>query len=197
MLKVNEIFNSFQGEGIFTGTPATFLRLSGCNLNCDFCDTDFKHSEELSVNMVKNLLIENMEKHHSNILIITGGEPLLQYDELKQLLNELNYKVQIETNGTIIKMPLNATYMISPKKDIEKVFAFYKNYDQAYFKFIIENGFDLHQIKQLLKKYDYHKTVWLQPEYSNAVEITNLILNKHLDFDYKISGQLHNYLGVR
>ena len=80
---------------------------------------------------------------------------------------------------------------------IEKVFAFYKNYDQAYFKFIIENGFDLHQIKQLLKKYDYHKTVWLQPEYSNAVEITNLILNKHLDFDYKISGQLHNYLGVR
>lgn len=196
MLKVNEIFSSFQGEGVYVGTPATFLRLSGCNLNCSFCDTDFKKYEELSVSMVKSIIVEHMTKHKTNILIITGGEPLLQYDEVKQLINQLNCKVQIETNGTIIKVPLNATYMISPKKNIEKIFQFYKNYDKAYFKFIIQNGFDLHQIKQLIQKYEYTKPVYLQPIYENAQEITQLILNKNLPFNYKISGQLHKYLGV-
>lgn len=193
-MKVNEIFNSFQGEGIYTGVPATFLRLAGCNLNCDFCDTDFKEYDELSVNMVKNILIENMEKHKTNIVVITGGEPLLQYNEVKQLIDELKCKVQIETNGTIIKIPLNATYMISPKTDIEKIFLFYKNYDKAHFKFIIQNKKDLQQLNKLLQNYD--EIVWLQPEYSKAQKITELILNTDLNFNYRISGQLHKYLGV-
>ena len=196
MLKVNNIFNSFQGEGVFTGTPATFLRLSDCNLNCDFCDTDFSENMLLSSNMVKNIIVENMEKYHTKLLVITGGEPLLQYNELKHLINQLNYIIQIETNGLILKKPLNATYMISPKKDIEKIFTFYKNYDNIYFKFIIQNLNDLHQIEQLIEKYDYTKTVYLQPEYSKANEITQVILNKKLSFNYKISGQLHKYMGV-
>lgn len=196
MLKVNEIFNSFQGEGVYAGTPATFLRLSGCNLNCSFCDTDFKDYDELTVSMVKNIIVENMEKHKTDILVITGGEPLLQYDEVNQLINQLNYKVQVETNGTIIKVPLNATYMISPKKEIEKIFKFYKNYDKAYFKFIIQDNHDLQQINELIQEYDYNKEVYLQPVYQNAQEITKLILKKHLPFKYKISGQLHKYLGV-
>ena len=196
MLKVNEIFNSFQGEGAYAGTPATFLRLSGCNLNCSFCDTDFKDYDELTVSMVKNIIVENMEKHKTDILVITGGEPLLQYDEVNQLINQLNYKVQVETNGTIIKVPLNATYMISPKKEIEKIFKFYKNYDKAYFKFIIQDNHDLQQINELIQEYDYNKEVYLQPVYQNAQEITKLILKKHLPFKYKISGQLHKYLGV-
>lgn len=196
MLKVNEIFSSFQGEGVYAGTPATFLRLSGCNLDCDFCDTDFNNYEKLPVSMVKNIIVENMEKHKTDILVITGGEPLLQYDEVNQLINQLNYKVQVETNGTIIKVPLNATYMISPKKEIEKIFRFYKNYDKAYFKFIIQDNHDLQQINELIKEYDYNKEVYLQPVYQNAQEITKLILKKHLPFKYKISGQLHKYLGV-
>lgn len=196
MLKVNEIFNSFQGEGVYAGTPATFLRLSGCNLNCSFCDTDFKDYDELTVSMVKNIIVENMEKHKTDILVITGGEPLLQYDEVNQLINQLNYKVQVETNGTIIKVPLNATYMISPKKEIEKIFKFYKNYDKAYFKFIIQDNHDLQQINELIQEYNYNKEVYLQPVYQNAQEITKLILKKHLPFKYKISGQLHKYLGV-
>ena len=196
MLKVNEIFNSFQGEGVYAGTPATFLRLSGCNLNCSFCVIVFKDYDELTVSMVKNIIVENMEKHKTDILVITGGEPLLQYDEVNQLINQLNYKVQVETNGTIIKVPLNATYMISPKKEIEKIFKFYKNYDKAYFKFIIQDNHDLQQINELIQEYDYNKEVYLQPVYQNAQEITKLILKKHLPFKYKISGQLHKYLGV-
>lgn len=195
-LKVNEIFNSIQGEGPYTGTPATFLRLSGCNLNCKFCDTNHEQKQELSINMVKNIIYENMEKHKTQILVITGGEPLLQYDELKQLIHQLNCPVQIETNGTIMKVPLKACYVISPKKDFEKIFKFYKNYDRTYFKFIIENQSQLQQVKQLIQENNYYKTIYLQPEYSKAPEITKLILNKSPNINYKISGQLHKYLGV-
>lgn len=199
-LKVNEIFNSIQGEGPYTGTPATFLRLSGCNLNCKFCDTNHQQKQELSINMVKNIIYENMEKHRTQLLVITGGEPLLQYNELKQLIQQLNCPVQIETNGTIMKVPLDACYIISPKKDIEKIFNYYKNYHgldrNIYFKFIIENGFQLHQVEQLIQENNYYETIYLQPEYSKAQQITQLILNKSPNIKYRISGQLHKYLGV-
>lgn len=198
-LEVNEIFNSFQGEGIYTGYPATFLRLSKCNLNCDFCDTDFNKSTDLSIPFLKNILIENMEKHHNDLLVITGGEPLLQYDALKELIKELEYHqpIQIETNGSIMKKPLKATYVISPKKNIQEIFKYYKDYNNVYFKFLITDGFRLHQIKQLIYKYNYTQPIYLQPEYSNAQQITELILSKNLKINYRISGQLHKYLGVQ
>lgn len=194
-MKVNEIFDSFQGEGVYTGVPATFLRLSGCNLNCDFCDTDFNICKEISVELVRESILQHMKNNNTHLLVVTGGEPLLQYDELKELVESLNCDTQIETNGTIFRIPLtDVSYVISPKTNAEQVFNFYKDYPKAYFKFIIKNGFDLHIVKQLLQKYNYTKTVWLQPEFSNASEITSLILSKHPSFNYKISGQLHKYL---
>lgn len=194
-MKVNEIFDSFQGEGIYTGVPTTFLRLSGCNLNCEFCDTEFNEYKEISVELVKEAILQHMKNNNTNLLVITGGEPLLQYDELKELVESLDCEIQIETNGTVFRIPLNkVSYVISPKTKFNKVFEFYKDYDKSYFKFVIKDGFDLHSVGQLLKKYNYDKTVWLQPEYSNASEITSLILSKHPSFKYRISGQLHKYL---
>lgn len=194
-MKVNEIFDSFQGEGVYTGVPATFLRLSGCNLNCDFCDTDFNNYKEISVELVREAILQHMKNHNTELLVITGGEPLLQYDELKRLVESLDCNIQIETNGSIFRIPLTDTsYVISPKTRINEVFEFYKDYSKAYFKFVINDGFQLHMIKQLLKEHNYNKTVWLQPEFSNAEEITSLILNKNLPFKYRISGQLHKYL---
>ena len=196
MLKVNEIFNSFQGEGVYAGTPATFLRLSGCNLNCSFCDTDFKDYEELSVSMVKNILVENMMKHNNKLLVITGGEPLLQQEELKELcllMLKEDYQIQIETNGSLEHYPIKATYMISPKTDIKQVYDIWKYYPNIYFKFIIQNKRDLNLLNEII---DIDNHIYLQPEYSKAQEITNLILNTQLNFNYKISGQLHKYLGV-
>lgn len=194
-MKVNEIFDSFQGEGIHIGVPATFLRLSGCNLNCDFCDTEHEDYKELSVELVKESILQHMKNNNTQLLVITGGEPLLQYDELRELVESLDCNIQIETNGSILRIPLkNTEYVISPKSKIQKVFEFYKDYDKSYFKFIISNGFDLHIVKELLGRYDYNKTVWLQPEFSKADEVTSLILSKHPSFKYRISGQLHKYL---
>ena len=202
-MKVVEIFDSFQGEGLYVGEPATFLRLGGCNLNCDFCDTEFDDYKEISVELVTESVLNHIQNHKNKLLVITGGEPLLHYEELKELVSNLSYqilnkglKIQIETNGLIRRIPIqNTVYVISPKKDIEKIFKFYKDYEDAYFKFIVNNEWDLQLVKMLQNKYNYEKTIWLQPEFSQTSKITKLILSKNIE-NIKISGQLHKYMGV-
>ena len=96
-MKVNEIFYSLQGEGNFTGTPAVFVRFSGCNLNCDFCDTQLNRGIEMS----EDEIIAEVSKFPAYHVVITGGEPTLQLTP--SLVNKLHAAgkfVQIETNGT-------------------------------------------------------------------------------------------------
>ncbi len=96
-MKVNEIFYSLQGEGRFTGTPAVFIRLSGCNLRCDFCDTAHKDGVE----MTEEEIAAEASRYPASHVVITGGEPTLQLnDRLVNLLHESGKFVQIETNGT-------------------------------------------------------------------------------------------------
>lgn len=196
-MKINEIFYSFQGEGMYAGTPCIFLRLSGCNFNCTFCDTNYKKNKDYSINDISNHIQFLMRKYNTNLLIITGGEPLLQYEEIKQLIDNLEYKIQIETNGSIIKPIIKeAEYCISPKNNEELLFDFYKGFDNIFFKFLIKNQEDINLIKYLQEKYDYNKTIWLQPLYEKDKEITDLILENNLS-NIRISGQLHKYLNQR
>lgn len=107
-LEVTKIFKTFQGEGLYTGYPAVFIRLSGCNLNCSFCDTDFDTYKVLSVDSILQkislLLKENNSEPENHLIVITGGEPFRQPIEiLCDKLIELKYKVQIETNGTFYR----------------------------------------------------------------------------------------------
>ncbi len=107
-MRVNEIFYSLQGEGRWTGTPSVFVRFSGCNLKCDFCDTD--HVD--GVDMTARQIVERVRGAVSGLslfaevtdgihVVLTGGEPGLQVtDELIGLLHDDGWFVQIETNGT-------------------------------------------------------------------------------------------------
>lgn len=95
--RVNEIFYSLQGEGYFTGTPAVFLRFSGCNLKCGFCDT----SHEDFTLMSPADIISRLKEYPSRHVVITGGEPSLQLDQLLvDMLHDEGFFIQIETNGT-------------------------------------------------------------------------------------------------
>lgn len=98
-MKVNEIFYSIQGEGAHAGYPAIFVRFSGCNLKCPFCDTDFKKYTEMDE---YEIVLEVMKQSFScKYVVLTGGEPTLQVNsKLLELLHNKGYFVAIETNGT-------------------------------------------------------------------------------------------------
>lgn len=96
-MKINEIFYSLQGEGRYTGTPAVFVRLAGCNMRCWFCDTDFSSFTEMTEEEVVGEVLKYPCKH----VVITGGEPTLQITtSLVDLFHKNSIYVMMETNGT-------------------------------------------------------------------------------------------------
>ena len=199
-IKVSEIFTSFQGEGPYIGTPATFLRLYGCNLNCEWCDTDISTYEMLSVDDVAEILITQMEFNNINLLVITGGEPTLQMEEIKRLIKELpeNIKIQLETNGSIFEYLPEVEYVISPKEDKEKVFENYYKYDNVFFKFVITCEEDIDEVISIKNKYGYDKTIWLQGEFSRDALMADLIRENFPRLEnIKLSIQTHKYLKQR
>ncbi|MBP5561501.1 MAG: radical SAM protein [Muribaculaceae bacterium] len=100
MLRVNEIFYSLQGEGFHSGTPAAFVRLSGCNLRCHFCDTSHVAGNEMTAEQIAETV--NRVAPQASLLVLTGGEPSLWIDdEFIATLKSLTGKtIAIETNGT-------------------------------------------------------------------------------------------------
>ena len=114
MFRINEIFYSLQGEGFHTGTPAVFVRFSGCNLRCTFCDTQHQAGEMMSLQEVVN---EVNKYPIAPLLVLTGGEPSLFIDEafVTELKQKTGKKIAIETNGTR-PLPTNLDWVtFSPK----------------------------------------------------------------------------------
>lgn len=110
--RVNEIFYSLQGEGYYTGTPAVFLRFSGCNRACPFCDTDFSAATAMSADEIADAVAAFPARH----LVATGGEPLLQLDsELLRAIKARGFYVQVETNGSMPVPPEVDWVTCSPK----------------------------------------------------------------------------------
>ena len=115
--RVNEIFLSLQGEGFWTGTPMVFLRLSGCNLKCPFCDTDFSAFREMEAD---EIVAEAAGlAGECRRVCITGGEPLLQLDgSLIQALHGAGFTIHLETNGTL-EAPEGIDWItVSPKAQL-------------------------------------------------------------------------------
>ena len=118
MYRVNEIFYSLQGEGFWTGTPMVFLRFSGCNLQCPFCDTDHGGFRELS----REEIVAEIRQVGGACrrVCITGGEPSLQLDTaLVETLHEAGLRIHVETNGTRV-LPEGVDWVtLSPKTDVK------------------------------------------------------------------------------
>ena len=178
-MKISEIFESIQGEGTNAGKPAIFLRTAECNLKCTWCDTKYtwdwknfdyaKEVKEISIEEIRRELEQFSNRH----LVITGGEPLMQQDDLAELLTFLKPKfyVEIETNGTIL--PNNALsilvdqWNVSPKTsnsgnplelcDVNESYTFFSKQKNCYFKYVIESESDLIEISTLIEKYGLKK----------------------------------------
>lgn len=115
-MKINEIFYSLQGEGFWTGTPAVFVRLSGCNLHCSFCDTLHESGQPMSEDQIARTVAQWPARH----VVVTGGEPsLFLTPTLVERLHAAGKFVAVETNGTH-PLPDNVDWItLSPKDAFE------------------------------------------------------------------------------
>ena len=102
-MKVVEIFKSIDGEGIRVGYPVTFIRLAGCNLRCNYCDTKYSYENEKFTEMTPQKIYNRVYKLGGRRITLTGGEPLIHKDVkvLVDLLIDKGYEVNIETNGSV------------------------------------------------------------------------------------------------
>ncbi|MBC8251113.1 MAG: 7-carboxy-7-deazaguanine synthase QueE [Candidatus Nitrosopelagicus sp.] len=193
-MQVNEIFKSIQGEGPNFGKPAIFLRTAQCNLKCTWCDTKYtwdwenydfsKEVKEMTIDEVKDTITDLEIKH----LVITGGEPLLQQDDLADLLSFLkpDFYVEVETNCTILpnKMltDLIDQWNVSPKTENSgnalelyennECYYFFANQENAFFKYVVEDETDIPEIKKFVAKYKIpEKRVQLMTQASTKEEI--------------------------
>jgi organic radical activating enzyme len=116
-MRVNEIFVSIQGEGPEAGRRAIFVRFSGCNLSCHWCDS--KYALHTYVDQSAAQLIEVVERSKCRYVVLTGGEPTIQeeFDQLVAALSYAGYSVDVETNGTNLPTKLypHLRYIVSPK----------------------------------------------------------------------------------
>ena len=175
-MQINEIFKSIQGEGPNFGKPAIFLRTAQCNLKCTWCDTKYtwdwknydyaKEVNEMTIEEIKEQILDLEIKH----LVITGGEPLLQQDDLADLLSFLkpDFYVEIETNCTILpnKMltDLVDQWNVSPKTENSgnplelyennECYYFFANQENCFFKYVVEDESDIPEIKKFVTKYN-------------------------------------------
>lgn len=118
-MKISEIFESIQGEGKYAGMPALFIRLSGCNRSCDFCDTKY-HAKGSHISWKR--IGQIIKRSQKNMIIWTGGEPLLQYEEILKIINYApNDKFHcLETNGDLLTYDMFEDFhyvCISPKEE--------------------------------------------------------------------------------
>ncbi len=169
---VSEIFPSMQGEGKTVGKPAVFLRLAGCNLNCRWCDSKYasQPSSEHQARMVDEVY-EDIIGYPIKRLVVTGGEPLLQQKELRELLNRLNeHEIEVETNGSIASEidELVTQYNVSPKLTNSGM----KPYPLAIppspkvtYKFVIDVPEDVEEVRLFVKSYQIPENqVYLMPQ---------------------------------
>ncbi len=203
-MKICEIFTSIQGESSYAGLPCTFIRLTGCNLRCIYCDTTYAYaegserSEEEIMGMVRDSGVKLVE--------ITGGEPLLQEDvyPLIERLLDSGYTVLVETNGSmnIRKIDARAVLILdiktpgsgmSGEMDFSNL-THLKQSDEI--KFVLTGRADYEWAKEIMSKYALGEKchVLLSPAFGNLSpqQLAGWILEDRLDV--RLNLQLHAYI---
>ena len=202
-MKVNEIFYSIQGEGILVGVPSIFLRFTGCNLRCSYCDTKYAYIQGTEMRIQS--ILDQIKKFPCNDICLTGGEPLLQKDIVKLIehLQKKNYKILLETNGSIsikkfvrkkslivsldIKCPSSGCHEQMNMKNI----SYLSKKDQL--KFIIKNKEDYFYAKNIIKKFNPSCAIYFQPVWdTNPKKLISWILNDGIPVRFGM--QLHKII---
>lgn len=194
-LPVMESFYTIQGEGFHSGSPAHFIRTAGCDVGCGWCDVKESWDEDLHPIVDIRTLINDV-KSDCNIVVVTGGEPLLwNMKPLTKLLKKKKFKTHIETSGSSTLTGDWDWICLSPKKRKSPMSEVYKKANEL--KMIIYNNSDFKFAEEQAKKVNSQCMLFLQPEWTRK----DLIMPKIVDYvmknsKWKISLQTHKYLNI-
>ncbi len=220
--KVSEIFKSIQGEGLYVGSLQIFVRFYGCNLNCKFCDTKLNSFTEYEPEkLLKEIHTLNKD---TTFLSLTGGEPLLYSDFLKEFLPSLKkegFKIYLETNGILFKELkeiiefidiISADIKLPSSAQLRELWEEHKEFlkmaseKELFVKSVIcrtTTQKDLEKALDLIKDVDDRIPFILQP---NSFEINKDLIEKIMNFQKKAKGvlkevraipQVHRFLKCR
>lgn len=235
MLKINEIFGpTIQGEGAAAGRHCLFVRVYGCNLQCTWCDTPYTWADnehkasklrlpvvfdkaENLIEMETEGVMEELADlwdiyEHPTIIVVSGGEPMMQQKDLLPLIEELNdygNDVHIETAGTIKPdndFDENVTqYNVSPKLEHSgnrlgvrykpDVLRWFGDNDRAWFKFVVQSVSDFEEIDKIVEECDILPTnVMVMPEGTTSeenIKTAKLIVDEAIKRGYGVSFRTH------
>jgi len=219
--KINELFETIQGEGQYTGTPSIFIRLQGCPVGCSWCDTkqtweqDQKDLTDINEILVKTsdapswaeadalqiIEIVKQEKFNAKHIVITGGEPCMF--DLNPLCDELHangFSTQIETSGTFEIMAPQSTWVtVSPKINMKGGYEVLSSCMARAneIKHPVARELHVQELELLLqqKPISEDTLVYLQP-ISQKLNATKLAIDTCIKKNWRLSVQVHKYLGI-
>lgn len=197
IVKINEIFYDIEGEGKYQGLPTLFIRFTGCNLRCIWCDTKYAYLKGENISIEK--LVHIIRKSPYKYVNITGGEPLLQKNQVNYIIKKSKNKFfTVETNGSVsirgikadnismdLKLPSSGEYKKMKFSNLKLL----REQDQL--KLVVGSYGDLVYAKKVLKKYKVKATIIVQPVYKKfkPEKIKRFVLRNRLN--WKVSIQLH------
>ena len=209
--KVVEIFESINGEGMRAGELAVFVRMKGCNLSCNYCDTMWANKPDCEFeDMTAEQIVDRVKKSGIKNVTLTGGEPLLLKDAdklLEAFSSEKDMRVEIETNGSIDLKPFlkfeNVSFTMDyklPESDMEK----YMNTDnfkilrkKDTLKFVASSVNDLKKAKEIIEKYELigKVNIIFSPVFGK-IELTDIVdfLKDNKLNDVRMQLQMHKFI---
>jgi 7-carboxy-7-deazaguanine synthase len=205
-LRVNEIFYSIQGESSYAGLPCVFVRLTGCNLRCSYCDTQYAYDE--GADFTLKAILEKVLSYHCRLVEVTGGEPLMQAEtpELASALVKEGYEVLMETNGSLdisivdprcVKI-IDIKCPSSGEKDKNDLSNLKRLSERDEIKFVIGSRQDYEFAKELMIHHGLSIPTGKKVLFSSVFDtlspqtLVGWLLEDHLDVRFQL--QLHKYI---
>jgi len=202
-MKIAEIFKSLQGEGRNQGKVCLFIRLSGCNLHCRWCDTEYARTAGTEMSL--DAVLEQVWRVNPPYVCITGGEPLLQTQDLEPLLISLHKRgtaIDIETNGTIDFTRLQPYAAICmdvkcPSSGEESDLALLDSIrKEDSVKFVVSDDTDCRYAQEIMDTHRIAGEIFFSPVFGTDYKpITQFILSNSLPVRFQV--QLHRIIGVK
>jgi len=218
--KINELFETIQGEGAFTGQPSIFIRLQGCPVECSWCDTKHTWEIDLSDEVTKEVMFDKPQESstwaamtveqilflvkeqgfQAKHIVITGGEPcMVDLTPLCQAFEALDYSTQVETSGTFeINVSKECWVTVSPKINMRGGYAILNSsmLRANEIKHPVATEQHVNDLKILLAEHKIVNTpIYLQP-ISQKPRATELAIATCIENNWRLSVQVHKYLGI-